>query len=111
MPDPTKPPDHEVDRVMAEANKLDDANQAAAVAELKNKLEGMGEPHPRHERMLEWFKYAHLPARLQKASKPFCDLAVAIVDEIKPGPERTVVLRKLLEAKDAAVRATLVPGG
>lgn len=34
-----------------------------------------------------------------------------IVDGIKPGPERTVALRKLLEAKDAAVRARLSPGG
>ena len=33
------------------------------------------------------------------------------VDTIEPGPERTVGLRKLLEAKDAIVRGKLHPGG
>lgn len=63
------------------------------------------------ERMLKWFAYDHLPAHLQAASKPFGDLALKMVDAIEPGPERTVAIRKLLEAKDAAVRATLNPGG
>jgi len=62
------------------------------------------------ERMLTWFHYEHLPPHLQDASKPFCELAHIIVVSIKPGPERTVALRKLLEAKDAAVRAKLNPG-
>ncbi len=35
----------------------------------------------------------------------------SIVETIDAGPERTVALRKLLEAKDAAVRAKLNPGG
>jgi len=64
-----------------------------------------------YERMLEWFKYTHLPEHLQEVSKPFCALASKLVQELAPGPERTVALRKLLEAKDAAVRAKLVPGG
>lgn len=38
-------------------------------------------------------------------SKPFGDLAQQIVDNLPRNPERTVALRKLLEAKDAAVRA------
>ena len=61
--------------------------------------------------MLKWFKYNHLPAHLQAASDPFGELAQKIVDEVAPGPERTVALRKLLESKDAAVRAKLNPGG
>lgn len=61
--------------------------------------------------MLKWFKYDHLPALLQATSKPFCLLAEQIASDLQPGPERTVALRKLLEAKDAAVRAALVPGG
>lgn len=65
----------------------------------------------RPERMLEWFKYEHLPEHLQAASKPFCELARHIVESAQPGPERTVALRKLLEAKDAGVRAVLIPGG
>lgn len=63
------------------------------------------------ERMLQWFKFNHLPEHLQAVSRPFAELAIQVADELEPGPERTVALRKLLEAKDAAVRAKLVPGG
>lgn len=73
------------------------------------------------DRMLQFFAYEHLPAHLQMISKPFHDLAYAIVmgDNvpeagtvtlgalIPSNPERTVALRKLLEAKDAAVRAMI----
>lgn len=63
------------------------------------------------ERMLKWFEYEHLPKDLQFVSKPFQMLALCLVACCDPGPERTLALRKLLEAKDAAVRAKLVPGG
>lgn len=59
------------------------------------------------DRMLQFFQYGHLPDRLQDASKPFCDLAERIVATYPMNPERTVTLRKLLEAKDAGVRALL----
>jgi hypothetical protein len=62
------------------------------------------------ERMLKWFAYDHLPEKLQSASKPFGELANRLCEMAQPGPERTVALRKLLEAKDAAVRAVLNPG-
>lgn len=64
-----------------------------------------------NERMMNWFAFAHLPEHLQQVSKPFHDLATVLVETLQPGPERTVALRKLLEAKDAAVRAKVVPGG
>jgi hypothetical protein len=60
--------------------------------------------------MLRWFQCGHLPDHLQEISKPFGDLAVQLCEATEPGPERTVALRKLLEAKDAAVRAKLNPG-
>lgn len=63
------------------------------------------------ERMLKWFKYDHLPEKLQSVSRPFGELASALCAGVPPGPERTVALRKLLEAKDAAVRALVEPGG
>jgi len=63
------------------------------------------------ERMLKWFKYDHLPQSLQNMSLSFSQLAVEVGERCEPGPERTVALRKLLEAKDAAVRARLHPGG
>ncbi len=57
--------------------------------------------------MQQFFTYAHLPEKLQHVSRPFCDLASLIVDTLPSNPERTVALRKLLEAKDCAVRALL----
>lgn len=57
--------------------------------------------------ILRYFHYSHLPEALQAASKPFCDLAEMIVTTLPRNPERTVALRKLLEAKDAAVRANV----
>lgn len=63
------------------------------------------------ERMLQWFEFAHLPPHLQVVSAKFYELAESLVAVVEPGPERTVALRKLLEAKDAAVRAALKPGG
>ena len=59
------------------------------------------------DRMLQFFVYEHLPAHLQAVSKPFGDLARQIVADLPSNPERTVALRKLLEAKDCAVRALL----
>ncbi|MEI8017486.1 MAG: hypothetical protein WCH39_04755 [Schlesneria sp.] len=61
--------------------------------------------------MLKWFVWAHLPEHLQAISKSFCLLADKICCDVPIGPERTVALRKLLEAKDAAVRAMVHPGG
>ena len=57
------------------------------------------------DHILRYFHYSHLPEGLQARSKPFCDLARNILDTTPRNPERTVALRKLLEAKDAAVRA------
>lgn len=55
----------------------------------------------------QFFEYEHLPQHLQVISKPFCDLAKAVAATVPRNPERTVALRKLLEAKDAAVRAVV----
>ncbi len=67
-------------------------------------------PNPAIQHVLKFFAYAHLPARLQAVSKPFAQLAqtVAWIGGDAGNPEITVSLRKLLEAKDAAVRAALV---
>ena len=58
------------------------------------------------EHISQFFAFAHLPPHLQEVSKPFADLAQHILT-LPRNPERTVALRKLLEAKDAAVRARL----
>ena len=57
--------------------------------------------------ILRFFHYGHLPEPLQARSRPFCDLARAIVRDLPRNAERSVALRKLLEAKDAAVRAAV----
>lgn len=62
------------------------------------------------DRMLQWFTHDHLPSHLQTTSAMFSRLATFVVGYIASGPERTVALRKLLEAKDAAVRAVVKPG-
>lgn len=55
--------------------------------------------------ILQHFTYDHLPEELQKVSAPFCELAQAVAAGGTSGPETTTALRKLLEAKDCAVRA------
>lgn len=59
------------------------------------------------DRMMQFFSFKHLPPALQDASRPFCVLAEKIAMDFPQNPERTVTLRKLLEAKDAAVRTLL----
>jgi hypothetical protein len=61
--------------------------------------------HTSTAHLLELFAYKHLPDHLQEISKPFHDLANKIAQEdTQRGAEQTVCLRKLLEAKDCAVR-------
>jgi len=61
------------------------------------------------ERMLKFFAYDHLRDDLKPVSQAFAHLAHHIAQSVPEGPERTVSLRKLLEAKDAAVRAVAIP--
>jgi hypothetical protein len=65
-------------------------------------------------KILAYFKYEHLPFRLQKISKPFSDVAHKVAtnhlghesDGNNADISETITsLRKLLEAKDCAVRA------
>jgi hypothetical protein len=65
--------------------------------------------HPATEALLVFFTYEHLPPSLAEVSKPFHDLAWRVARSLE-GPEATVCLRKLLEAKDCAVRAALPAG-
>jgi hypothetical protein len=50
------------------------------------------------------FRYDHLPENLQPVSKIFHDAALEFIRKSSnDGPEATVVLRKLWEAKNSAV--------
>ena len=59
------------------------------------------------EPILQFFEFKHLPDRLGVVSQAFASLASWVVHNLPRNPERSVTLRKLLEAKDAAVRARL----
>ena len=88
---------------------------AQAFEEGYSKLAGALHPAPAEfteeeigaDHILRYFHYAHLPEHLQPCSAPFCELARQIINTLPRNPERTVALRKLLEAKDAAVRANV----
>lgn len=62
--------------------------------------------HPSVAHFIPLFAYAHLPPHLQVISKPFGELARFVMENCE-GPEASAGLRKLLEAKDCAVRAAL----
>lgn len=65
---------------------------------------GVSEIHP--DPLLRFFDFSHLPPHLRTVSARFHALAMELCT-MTPSAERTVALRKLLEAKDCAVRAAL----
>lgn len=84
----------------------DHDRRAAVDAGEERAVMGAGE-----DRMMSWFDPRCVPHDLKRVGILFYNLASDIVLMVEPGPERTVALRKLLEAKDAALRATMLPGG
>lgn len=69
----------------------------------KRKARKMANEAPEH--IMQFFAWQHLPPHLQEVSRPFGEMAETIVATLPQNPERSAALRKLLEAKDAAVRA------
>jgi hypothetical protein len=59
------------------------------------------------EPILQFFDYEHLPEYLQEIGKEFKILAYEIVRVLPVNDERSEALRKILEAKDSAVRARI----
>jgi hypothetical protein len=59
------------------------------------------------EQTLQFFGYEHLRWDVQPISALFAELAEEIVMMLPCNPQRSVALQKLLEAKDAAIRAKL----
>ncbi len=57
--------------------------------------------------VFQYFKFAHLPERLQAVSRRFYELAEFIVLHLPRNPERTFALRELMLSKDAAVRTAI----
>ncbi|WP_197043764.1 hypothetical protein [Aureispira sp. CCB-QB1] len=56
----------------------------------------------------QFFSYQHLPKDKQEVSKRFTELADYISDELPRNPETFACIRKLLEAKDCAVRSSFM---
>ena len=67
---------------------------------------GRDDPHS----LMRWFAYEHLPEVLQPVSKACALLAERLDTMLPDGAEKTVGLRKLLEAKDALVRSAIAGG-
>ena len=64
---------------------------------------------PTREKLMQFFDFEHLPKDMQEISRPFAILAREIHDKIYPDNiERNMCLRKLLEAKDCAVRSFML---
>lgn len=67
----------------------------------------MSDRHPSVVHLYRYFSYDHLPPRLQAVSRHFAVTADLVLQSLPDSPELTMCLRKLLEAKDCAVRAAL----
>jgi hypothetical protein len=59
--------------------------------------------------IMRYFSYQHLPpdSNARRVSRYLCELAEDMDRDLPDGPEKSAGLRKLLEAKDCFVRATL----
>lgn len=57
--------------------------------------------------IMKYFVFDHLPEKLQEVSRPIGELAKTMDEVLPNGPEKSAGLRKLLEAKDCLVRASL----
>jgi len=57
--------------------------------------------------ILRYFKYEHLTGDLATTSRYFYQLAIQIEEMVPDSAEKSAGLRKLLEAKDCIVRASL----
>jgi hypothetical protein len=75
--------------------------------ELAEALEGR---HESVRQVASWFTYEHLTGHARQTSEEVCRLVVGMLLTIPDSPELTVGLRKLLEAKDCLVRASLAGG-
>lgn len=62
------------------------------------------EIHPAVAQLLGNFRYDHLPAHLQPVSRSFHDLAQGLAETLS-GPEVTLALERLWDAKNWAVLA------
>lgn len=94
-------------RIIGECEEADELD--ALVKENLDRL--INSTHPAISGVLAFFSFSHLSRdALRYISRIYAITAIHTVDQLedtKSGAEVTVALRKLLEAKDAAVRAAI----
>lgn len=66
------------------------------------------ERHPSVAHFEPLFEYEHLPEDLRGISSLFADCAVDLLSVVRDGRELSACLRKLVEAKDCAVRQAVI---
>lgn len=81
----------------------EEKDQATLDSELEEGIRNAAKDDP----VIRYFSFSHLPPALADISRRFCRLSLEIVSLTPRSAERTVAIRKLLESKDAAVRAAL----
>lgn len=65
--------------------------------------------HPSICEKLQWFEHGHLPEHLAEVSEKFAELAHQLVGPLAlSGPQTTLALQHLIDAKDCAVRAAII---
>lgn len=82
-------------------------NQLIALASSVSSISGRVTAVEGSSGVMQFFEYKHLPAHLQGVSKAVAGLAKLMDEQLPHGAEKAVGLRKLLEAKDCFVRASL----
>lgn len=70
-------------------------------------MEAVESRHPATVALLRYFECGHLQPHLRAIAQPCQELAQEMAYRLQDGPELTVGLRKLLEAKDCFVRSAL----
>lgn len=79
---------------------------AVTMAYLDDLLKGR---HQATKEKMLWFEYDHLPEGLPRnVSSKFMALAVDLLTKLNDGPQLTIALDKLREAKDRAVSQAIV---
>ena len=83
---------------------LEYSNRKSREAEKENK---MSEEKKIDPPIMKFFEFGHLPEHLQRVSEPACAVAKHMNEILPSCAEKHAGLRKLLEAKDCFVRASM----
>ncbi|MFC1418726.1 hypothetical protein [Streptacidiphilus cavernicola] len=75
--------------------------------EVRETLEAVWSQYPGSEPLLRYFEAGHLPAHLREVSLMVGEVARRAVRLLPPGEQRRLGVQRLLDAKDALVRAAL----